>query len=94
MSDIYTLLNVGADENASSGFRMWPVPASGTLFVTVEGGAVLTYDIIDAAGRSVKHGTLRANGTSVLDIASLAPGTYSMRTSGTGRTGQRTFVVR
>ncbi len=94
MSDIYTLLNVGAGENTSSGFRMWPVPASGTLFVTVEGDAVLTYDIIDAAGRTVKRGALRANGTSVLDIASLVPGTYSMRTSGTGRTGQRTFVVR
>lgn len=93
-SDIYTLLNVGAGEASSSGFRIWPVPASGTLFVTVEGGAVLTFDIIDATGKTAKRGALRANGTSVLDISSLAPGSYTMRTSGAERTVHRTFIVR
>ena len=93
-SDIYTLLNTAVDDGTSSGFRMWPVPASGTLFVTVEGDVALAYDLLDASGRTVKRGALRANGTSVLDIASLAPGTYSMRTSDGAHQGQRTFVVR
>ncbi len=93
-SDPYTLLNVGIDGASASGFRLWPVPANGTLFITVEGGAALIYDIIDPAGRTVKRGALRANGTSVLDISSLTPGTYALRTSGNEHTGQRTFVVR
>ena len=94
MSDAYTLLNVGIDGAEVSGFRVWPVPANGTLFVTVEGGAALAYDILDGAGRTVKHGALRADGTSVLDIAALAPGTYSMRTSDGERKALRTFVVK
>lgn len=93
-SDIYTLLNVGIEGNNASAFRIWPNPASGNLFVTVEGRAALTYEIFDVSGRALKHGALRANGTSVLDIAGFAPGTYAIRTSNGAHTGQRSFVVR
>jgi subtilisin family serine protease len=93
-SDIYTLLNTMVGEGTSSGFRVWPVPASGTLFVTVDGASAFTYDIIDAAGAAVKRGALRADGTSVLDIGALSPGTYTMRVAYGERTALRSFVVR
>ena len=93
-SDPYTLLNVGIDGAAASGFRLWPVPASGTLFATVEGGSSLNYDIIDVAGNVVKRGALRPNGTSVLDITALAAGAYTLRTSNGTDTAQRAFVVK
>jgi hypothetical protein len=93
-SDIYTVLNAGIPEAAPSGFRIWPVPASGTLFVTVEGGAVLTYTILDASGKTVKHGAMRPKGTSVLDISPLAPGAYILRSTDGEHAAQQTFVVK
>lgn len=93
-SDIYTLLNVGITDASSSGFRIWPIPASGTLFVSVEGPAPMTYDLSDVDGRVVKRGALRAKGTSLVDVTGLPSGSYFLRLSDGQRTAQRTVIVR
>ena len=93
-SEPYTYLSTGLSAAADPGFRLWPVPAEGVLFVTVDGSAPLTYGIIDAAGQVVKRGALRPGGTSLIDINGLSAGTYVLRTTDGERTGQRAFTVR
>ncbi len=92
-SDPYTLLNVGLNGAAGSGFRVWPNPAEGTLFVSVEGGA-MAYELNDPDGRTVKRGALRANGTSLLDVSGLAAGAYTLRLSDGDHIAVRTVVVK
>ena len=92
-SDIYTLLNVGINGEETSAFRIWPIPAHGTMFVTVDGRMALSFEILDAAGRTVKRGALRGNGTSIIDIDGLAPGTYTFKAAGKDVFKSRTFLV-
>ncbi|HNI03606.1 MAG TPA: S8 family peptidase [Flavobacteriales bacterium] len=93
-SDPYTLLNVGVPGVASTGFRVWPIPAEGTLFVTVDATTPLAYAIIDASGKEVKRGTLRPGGTSLIDLNGLVPGSYTLVVRSGERSNQRVFVVR
>ena len=94
MSDPYTLLNVGLSTVGASGFRVWPNPAEGTVFVSVGGMMRMTYDLNDTDGRTVKRGALRANGTSLIDVSGLVPGAYVMRLSDGQHTAVRTVVVK
>ncbi|MFN8349856.1 MAG: S8 family serine peptidase [Flavobacteriales bacterium] len=93
-SEVYTMISVGvAGAASSSGFKLWPVPARGTLFVTVDGPSALRYDVIDARGAAVMRGSLRAAGTSLLDIGSLEPGAYTLRALVGDRAWPQRFVV-
>ena len=94
ISDPYTLLNVGLSDVGASGFRVWPNPAEGTVFVSVGGMVRMTYELNDADGRTVKRGALRANGTSLIDVSGLVPGAYVMRLSDGQHAAVRTVVVK
>ncbi len=73
---------------------LWPNPAEGALFLSMDVGSLQAFMILDPVGRVVKRGTLRPGGTSVIDISGLSAGGYLLRTSTGERTVQRAFIVR
>lgn len=89
----YAVLTAGVPEGAQADPRIWPVPAKGTLFVSLPGPGNAGYDILDAAGAVVKRGALRGRGTSLLDISGLAPGAYTLVITGDRPAWQERFVV-
>lgn len=66
------------DVYADNNWSVFPVPASGELFLSIPSGEVVTYTITDMSGRIVSDGTY---GNSI-SIGSLQPGTYCLRLKG------------
>lgn len=73
------VLNTGAMDRMSNALRIYPVPASSTLFIDHE-GPLMNAELFSSAGQRVRTLALRA-GRNVLDLAALPSGLYLLRTS-------------
>lgn len=65
-----------ADLQAS--LRVFPTQCSNTLNIQSLGSEPVQYEIISATGSSLLNGNIQ-NGTDIIDVGSLAPGTYLVR---------------
>lgn len=89
---------VGFEEFGSVGasLHLYPVPAREQLFVQLFDSRPSPWDIVitDPGGRVVlQHRAPAMSGLVVLDVSSLAAGTYALRAQGGGRADVRRFVV-
>lgn len=74
-SDTVVVLTVGLPEWDKDGIRLWPVPVKDRLELNGLGPDEVPYEVIDAQGRTVMHGTL-AEGRAMLQVSSLSAGMY------------------
>jgi PKD repeat protein len=74
-SDVYSVANIGLDEENLSGFELYPNPATTRLNFKVQGTADVR--IMDASGRLVYTGAL--TGTQSIDVSEWARGVYMIQ---------------
>lgn len=74
-SDVYSVANIGLDEENLSGFELYPNPATTRLNFKVQGTADVR--IMDASGRLVYTGAL--TGTPWIDVSEWARGVYMIQ---------------
>jgi len=74
-SDVYSVANIGLDEENLSGFELYPNPATTRLNFKVQGTADVR--IMDASGRLVHTGAL--TGTQSIDVSEWARGVYMIQ---------------
>jgi hypothetical protein len=87
--------SVGVAENGTANVNVFPVPASGTLNIRLDGitGAV-DLQLCDLAGRVVRSERTQALGVRTMDLASLAAGDYTLRVLHAGGSSMHRVVVR
>ena len=93
--DVSTTGTVGVPEAAGpSSVNIYPVPTAALLNVDLSGltGAV-GMDVLDIAGRNVKHQQANAGGILHMDVSTLAAGEYQLRITGDEGVVMRRFVV-
>ncbi len=79
--------------SADGGIRVWPVPAVDRITVSLPEGPVASVSIIDATGREVRAlGAVKMNAS--INVADLAPGTYTLRALREGKTYAVPFLKR
>lgn len=76
-SPVYTLLNVGVVDQASSSFRVMSNPVAEVL-VVMNDGANIPYEVIGMNGKRIASGTL-LSGRNAIDLSGAASGIYLLR---------------
>ncbi|HEY0977927.1 MAG TPA: S8 family peptidase [Flavobacteriales bacterium] len=95
LSDSLLVLSVGMTDADAAPARVWPVPADDRLtLVLPQGTTERSYLVLDAAGRIVLQGALRADATNTVDVSALASGVYVLRSSDAGQSWSLRFVKR
>ncbi len=79
------------ETTATSEIEMYPNPASNELFIRNSNQTSAQITIYDALGRKLLETTSAPNSTDRIDIASLAPGSYVVVCSSSGREFVRSF---
>ena len=74
-SDLFSVNNIGLEEEVFTDFQIFPNPATSRLNITVQGSADL--QILDASGRLVYAGVV--SGSQTLDVAEWARGVYMIQ---------------
>ena len=77
ISDVYSVVNIGLDEENLSGLELFPNPATTQLTFRIQGAADV--QITDAAGRMVFTG--RLEGEQRIDVQDWARGVYMVQTT-------------
>ncbi|TXI86842.1 MAG: T9SS type A sorting domain-containing protein, partial [Crocinitomicaceae bacterium] len=91
---VQTCNYLGLDETALDGFKMYPNPTDGLVYIAYEGVAnVFNYEVTDLNGRKVAEKQNAINGTSVteIDLNNVENGIYMIRVFNTN--AQKTFRV-
>lgn len=91
---VQTCNYLGLDETAMDGFKMYPNPTDGLVYIAYEGVAnVFNYEITDLNGRKVAEKQNAINGTSVteIDLNNVENGIYMIRVFNAN--AQKTFRV-
>jgi hypothetical protein len=92
---LVTVGPVGMEDSEATGLRIFPVPAAGALTITwgnIQG--VANVELIDLAGRVVLDRQLNAGENSIIDLAGLASGEYTLRVMHANGLAVRRVAVR
>lgn len=85
----------GTDEaSQDAALTVWPSPAHAVLHVASGPAISASYEMLDARGAVLMHGTLAPTGITDLPLDAFAPGAYVLRARIGGQEVRRTFVVR
>lgn len=80
--DLDVRLSTGVSVQRLPTIGAYPDPATDELFVTLPGEGTKQVDVLDATGRRVMSHRVAAMQAQRMDVSSLAPGTYVLRTEG------------
>lgn len=87
-----TTTGVG-ERNDRAEVMVWPNPATNTVRFQWPGTSPATWTVIDAAGRAIQWGEVKAQRTQDIDVSRWPSGSYTLRTVDARHVDERRFVV-
>lgn len=85
--------NLGMDELLANAFVVFPNPAKDVLNIHVDGATILSYELVDLAGRVVAKGAVDNEIVTKVNLNGLKAGSYIVKAETKYGTAQKTVVI-